>query len=266
MNQLNSDSDQATQLHSIGSFLHERRMDLGVSLEEVAAKTRIRIPLLRAIEDGDMSFLPEPIYIKGLIRRYGNILQVDGDTLAETFPLENTPLTSEIITKIPEYSTADRLSDITLSLKPHLRKILWAGGAVVGIMTVLALRQPLMEAIAKIRSNPSSKVEVSRPVPLPSTTPVVAQPTPVATIATDSGVEATIKLSEDSWLQISTDGKVEFEGTLSKGTERKFVAKEKLGISAGNAGAVSISINREPSKTLGNPGEVKEAVFTASRQ
>lgn len=236
---------------------------MGVSLEEVAAKTLIRVPLLQAIEDGDISLLPEPIYIKGLILRYGNILQVDGETLADTFPLEITPIVSEIITNPAPPSVEERLADATLKLKPHLGKILMVGGAILGIVVIASLRQPFMDAIARIRPNNTSKIEASPTTPAA----IVAQPSPIpSTNNSDSGVEATINLSADSWLQISIDGKVEFEGTLGRGTERKFVGKEKISISAGNAGAVSVSVNREPPKPLGNPGEVKEAIFNASRQ
>ena len=236
---------------------------MGVSLEEVAAKTLIRAPILQAIEDGDISLLPEPIYIKGLILRYGNILQVDGETLAETFPLEITPIVSEIITQPAPPSVEERLADASLKLKPHLRKILLAGGAVLGLVVVASLRQPFMDAIARSRPNTSAKTEISTP---PTPTAIVVQPSPIPSTNNDSGVEATINLSADSWLQISIDGKVEFEGTLGRGTERKFVGKEKIIISAGNAGAVAVSVNREPPKPLGNPGEVKEAIFNASRQ
>ncbi len=236
---------------------------MGVSLEEVAAKTLIRAPLLQAIEDGNISLLPEPIYIKGLILRYGNILQVDGETLAETFPLEITPIVSEIITQPAPPSVEERLADASLKLKPHLRKILLAGGAVLGLVVVASLRQPFMDAIARSRPNTSAKTEISTP---PTPTAIVVQPSPIPSTNNDSGVEATINLSADSWLQISIDGKVEFEGTLGRGTERKFVGKEKIIISAGNAGAVAVSVNREPPKPLGNPGEVKEAIFNASRQ
>ncbi len=235
---------------------------MGVSLEEVAAKTLIRAPLLQAIEDGDISLLPEPIYIKGLILRYGNILQVDGETLADTFPLEITPIVSEIIAQPVPPSIEERLADVSLKLKPHLRKILLAGGAVLGIVVIASLRQPFMDAIARSRPNTSAKTEIKPP----STPEIVTQPSPIPSANNNSGVEATINLSADSWLQITIDGKVEFEGTLGRGTERKFVAKEKLSISAGNAGAVSVSVNREPPKPLGNPGEVKEAIFNASRQ
>lgn len=261
MNQLNA--DQSAQLHSIGSFLQQRRLDLGVSLEEVAAKTLIRVPLLQAIEDGDISLLPEPIYIKGLILRYGNILQVDGETLADTFPLEATPIVSEIIAKPVSPSVEERLAEVSLKLKPHLRKILLAGGAVLGIVAVASLRQPFMDAIAKIRPNTPAKTEISTS---PTPQSIVVQPSPLSSINSNSGVEATINLSADSWLEISIDGKIEFEGTLNKGTERKFVAKEKLIINAGNAGAVLVSVNREPPKPLGNLGEVKEAIFNASGQ
>jgi cytoskeletal protein RodZ len=260
VNKLNQ--EQVAQLHSIGSFLHQRRLELGINLEEVTAITRIRASILRAIEDGDTTILPEPIYLRGLIHRYGDILEVDGQTLAETFPLESTPLTSEIITPLPESSLSDRFTEVIETIKPYGQQGLILGGVLVGIAAIFTFRQPVTEAIAKLRLNkPAQNTAAVEPIASP-TTPILASP--IASPAAEPGVEATIKLSADSWLQISIDGKVEFEGTLNGGTERKFTGKKQISISAGNAGAVSVAINREPAKPLGNLGEVKEAVFTAS--
>lgn len=261
MNKLNQ--EQVAQLHSIGSFLHQRRLELGINLEEVTAITRIRSSILRAIEDGDTTILPEPIYLRGLIHRYGDILEVDGETLAETFPLDSTPIVLEILAQPPEVSLGDRLTEVIEATKPYRQQVLIFGGVLVGITAILTFRQPVTEAIAKFQLNtPPKNTAAVKPVPEPSPTPILSSP--IASPAAEPGVEATIKLSADSWLQISIDGKVEFEGTLNSGTERKFTGKKQISISAGNAGAVSVAINREPAKPLGNPGEVKEAVFTAS--
>ncbi len=265
MKQLNQ--EQIDQLHSIGSFLYQRRIDLGVSLEDITARTRIRSTILKAIEDGRISDLPEPIYIRGLIRHYGDILQVDGATLADTFPLESAPLVSEVISLPNKQPLMDRWQELTAALvvksQPHLGKFAIAGGAIAAIALVLTLRQPILQALNRIMPPTSSEPELAtQPSPLveaPQPSPSPVNLTPVV-----SGVEATIKLSADSWLQVSIDNNVEYEGILGAGTEKTFTGKERISISAGNAGAVSIAINKEPPKRLGDPGEVKEAIFTAS--
>lgn len=265
MKQLNQ--EQIDQLHSIGSFLYQRRLDLGVSLEDITARTRIRSTILKAIEDGRINDLPEPIYIRGLIRRYGDILQVDGATLADTFPLESAPLVSEVVSLPQEPPLIDRWQELASSLivkaQPHLGKIALAGGAIAAIALVLTLRQPILQALNRITPPPSSEPELATQ-PSPPVEAPKPSPSPVNLAPVVSGVEATIKLSADSWLEVSIDNKVEYEGTLGAGTEKTFTGKERISISAGNAGAVSIAVNQSPPQPLGNPGEVKEAIFTAS--
>lgn len=75
-------------LKEIGSNLYQRRIELSLPIEEVAAKTYIRLALLKALELGQSDQLPEPVFIQGLIRRYGDVLGLDGATLAKTFPIE----------------------------------------------------------------------------------------------------------------------------------------------------------------------------------
>ncbi|NJL89820.1 MAG: helix-turn-helix domain-containing protein [Coleofasciculaceae cyanobacterium SM2_1_6] len=269
MKQLNQ--EQIDQLHSIGSFLYQRRLDLGVSLEDITARTRIRSVILRAIEDGRINDLPEPIYVRGLIRRYGDILQVDGATLADTFPIESAPLVSEVISLAGEPplrpSRSNRWQELTTTLiakaRPHLGKIALGGGAIAAVALLLTLRQPILQALNRITPPPSNTPKLATQ-PSPPAENIQPSPSPVKLTPVTSGVEATIKLSADSWLQVSIDNKVEYEGILGAGTEKTFTGKERISISAGNAGAVSIAVNQAPPKPLGNPGEVKEAIFTAS--
>jgi hypothetical protein len=73
-------------------------------------------------------------------------------------------------------------------------------------------------------------------------------------------VSVKLNLEGDSWLRIKVDGKTEFEGILSKGTEKNWTAEQQITIRAGNAGAVKLSQNQESSQLLGRVGEVKEVI------
>lgn len=54
-----------------------RREEVGLSLEDVFARTRISMRNLSAIEQGDFSALPPPVYTKAFIKQYAALLGVD---------------------------------------------------------------------------------------------------------------------------------------------------------------------------------------------
>lgn len=84
MNHLNS--TQVEQLKEIGAHLRQYREEQSISTEEVAAKTFIPLRLLKALEEGQLDQLPEPIFVQGFIRRYADAIDLDGAALSKTFP------------------------------------------------------------------------------------------------------------------------------------------------------------------------------------
>jgi len=80
-------SKQAEKLAEIGAQFKRVREDKDLSIPHLTATTLISERYLRAIENGEMDSLPEPIYVRGFIRKYGDALGV-GD-LSEDFPLDS---------------------------------------------------------------------------------------------------------------------------------------------------------------------------------
>ncbi len=56
----------------------------GLTIQQVAAKSRIDIKFLEAMEIGDFSFLPE-IYVKAFVKDYSNIVGLDPDVTLKKF-------------------------------------------------------------------------------------------------------------------------------------------------------------------------------------
>jgi len=79
-------SKQAEKLAEIGAQFKRVREDKELSIPHLTATTLISERYLRAIENGEIESLPEPIYVRGFIRKYGTALGV-GD-LSEDFPLD----------------------------------------------------------------------------------------------------------------------------------------------------------------------------------
>jgi hypothetical protein len=67
---------------------------------------------------------------------------------------------------------------------------------------------------------------------------------------------------EDSWVRIVIDGETEFEGILSKGSEKEWIAQTELTIRAGNAGGLLISVNEDSPRQIGESGQVEELTLS----
>lgn len=79
---------QAEQLVEVAAYLRQCREVHGLSLEEMASKTLIQRRMLQALEEADVARLPEPVYVRGFIRRYASALGLKGEDVAEAYPIE----------------------------------------------------------------------------------------------------------------------------------------------------------------------------------
>lgn len=84
-----------TRLAEIGQELKAAREGRRRSLADIATETHLKLNHLQALEDGDESRLPEPVYVKSFIRKYAQAVGLPADELAnrywETRPLPPPP-------------------------------------------------------------------------------------------------------------------------------------------------------------------------------
>lgn len=66
---------------SIGATLRERRVELGIPLEEVVTRTRIRQSYLEALEADQFDAFPGDTYLKGYLKGYAECLGLDPQVL-----------------------------------------------------------------------------------------------------------------------------------------------------------------------------------------
>lgn len=272
---------QAEQLREIGSKLSQERQTRSISLEEIAAKTYIPMRLLGAIDGGRLDLLPEPVFIQGFIRRYADALGLDGTALAKGFSIEpqQAPPKPNLM-ETPQHPPEEVYQPPT----PQQPNWLYIAGGVVGLGIIglvaaslfnrpkvaepakpVSTQKPVVStalAPAKKASPPkaspsvtasASPIQVS-PSPSVAVSPV---PSPLAT----GPVEVKVNLIDESWIEVQVDGKVAYEGTLPKGTQKSWSGKQQVVISSGNAGAVSASFNNTAAKPLGALGAVTSVSF-----
>ena len=63
---------------TVGTLLREARLAKGLSLAEAEQATSIRARCLEAIEKDEYEKAPGEVFLKGMLRNYGNFLGLDG--------------------------------------------------------------------------------------------------------------------------------------------------------------------------------------------
>lgn len=95
-------------MRTVGEILQEKRLKLGLSLEEVEKKTKIRKSILHSLEKGNWDALPAPTFIKGFISNYGEFLDLNVAELLAFFRREydekkNPKITSPVGINRPRF-------------------------------------------------------------------------------------------------------------------------------------------------------------------
>jgi len=276
---------QALALVELGNYFRQCRELKGISLEQVAASSKIQRRLLHAIELGKLEDLPESVYVRGLVRRFAEALDLPGEKVAEQFPLG--------------IESGDRPLWKAWSfgqLRPmhlYLLYIFLIFSAINGLS--LLMNRSFSEASAiplqlelPPRSQPK-KTEESKKLnlpelfgasPLKAAFPLTAsltidlkaqikssqallQKLPAATAAPVSSqpIQVVLTIKDQSWVRVEVDEENSFEGILLAGTQRTWTANKKLTLRAGNAGGILVSFNNESPKPLGEAGAVEEVTF-----
>lgn len=78
-------SDDVEKL-SVGGSLSAARVNLGLSIEDVVAKIKLAPRQIVALEADDFQALPETAFLRGFVRSYARLLQLDEQPLLDALP------------------------------------------------------------------------------------------------------------------------------------------------------------------------------------
>lgn len=258
------------KLQEIGKKLRQTRIENKVSLEKIAADTLISKRVLIAIEEGNWQQLPEPFYVKALIAKYAKAIGVkenlDVDFTDNSLALVHKPIQTSVIVETKSKPTQNKGAFAFQLKSSHLYLIYVA----LIIIVVKAIATFVEKPVIVNNQTIKEEAPVETVVPIDESTPTtISSASPSQFISQSNSnnsdvVVVDISLKERCWLKVMVDGKVEFEGTLPKGTQRNWTGKKQINIIAGNAGGVVITYNHGQEKLLGKPGQVEEVTYTVN--
>jgi cytoskeletal protein RodZ len=218
------------------------RKSAGLSVEQLAARTRIPASVIEDLERDNFSTCGGPTYARGHIRTIARICGLGDSEVLIAFESQTISLSKSIRDLLNDNSA----TPVAKERKPISWKALSgvaAGVAAFGIFGAL------------IFSTSSGSPEEQNVV----TNSTNSNQSNGAVAAVKNGVEVVLTgVNGLSWVAINdSTGATQFSGRIRQGETRTFSDNQLLYLVIGNAGAVSLTVNGEE---LGVPGRVGEVV------
>jgi Helix-turn-helix domain/Domain of unknown function (DUF4115) len=224
----------------IGAGLRQWREYYGLSIDELSASTQIQPRLIQAIEEGHIEMLPEPVYVRGMVKRYGDRIGLNGTAIAQNVPTwqrEEADFTAQTATRTTTaFHPPRRIAPVYLYLSYTL--------AIVGIG---AVSSHLINDAFK------PKAVIFQPHAIDSR--------PAAIPARSQPVKIAITVKNPAWAQIGIDGTTKFTGNLKVGMQFNWVGEKQVTISTNDAGALLLSRDGQPAQPVGKIGEKQQVTI-----
>ncbi|MCX5375483.1 RodZ domain-containing protein [Streptomyces sp. NBC_00091] len=258
---------------SIGTALKKARIAAGLTVDEVSSTTRVRIPIVHAIEEDDFTRCGGDVYARGHIRTLARAVHIDPAPLVESYDAAHGGRPAP--TPAAPMFEAERI-------RPERQRPNWTAAMVAAIVAVIGFvgftafgggdeegKRPVAEGSVSPKpapkqsagkqpaaQTPQSPQAPQAPKPEPSDSAIAAAPKDLVTVVltADTG---------ESWISAKDhSGRLLFDGTLAQGESKTFTDKESVDLVLGDAGAVKLFVNGKEIKERFESGQVERLTYT----
>ncbi len=278
----------------IGEELRSERERQGLTLDDIAYRTKIPVRSLEAVEANAFDRLPGLVFTRSFVRLYAVDLDLDAESLVARLPrvdIETAPLPDP-----PARPGSDSWDPRMTAALVSMVWLITAGVAGTGawyyynhygrnlLATVSAAPAPVFAKSTShateptpapatfgepVSGEPAAAPPTSSVAPKSDAAPIKPAPLNTANAANadfDSNrpVQVILTARDVVWVQISADGRTAFVGTLQPNDTRTVSADDQVKILTGNAGGLDISLNGKPLDPLGPKGEIRTVRLTAA--
>jgi cytoskeletal protein RodZ len=237
----------------VGERLRAAREAQGLTIEEIAASTRIPRRHLQTIEDGRYDGLPAPTYSAGFIKTWARRLGLNGQALADEFRAEMGGVVHENAQSLP-YEPADP------------RRTPPAGLALLALLVavVVGLGYLYWRGTAEQPSEIAAAATDTTPAPAPGghapRQPIQSAPATPAAAPQPAG-PVVIGATQDAWIKVSDQGKTLFMNVLHPGDHFQIPADAVAPLmTTGRPGNTTILVGQTPIPPVGDPDRAAKDV------
>jgi cytoskeleton protein RodZ len=233
----------------VGATLREARERFGLSVADVSASIKFAPRQIEALEADDYARLPEATFLRGFVRSYAKLLNIESATLLAALPkAEKPPAPPETAMA----ATAVPLPTVYAERKPN---IIWLAAA-LAVAVLLALsawlmsdspKEPDQQMQAGISEPGNVVVQPVEPPTPAADTAIVAAPEPKPATAPPqvkpNSAPGIIRMvfDGDSWVEVTDrDGNVLMSKINQQGTEQNINGDPPFSLVIGEAKSVHL--------------------------
>ena len=229
---------------TVGERLRAAREEKGLSLEDIAAQTRIPQRHLESIESAEWDKLPAPTYTVGFAKSYAFAVGLDRNEIGD-----------QLREEMGGQRFASSQSEVIEAADPARTMPKWLVASAVAAIILLILVMTLLNHRALEQPGPTAAtpqptaVAAKRPMQQP-TAPAGTAQGPVVLTATGA-----------AWIQVTDQGKTLFMGELQPGQAFTVPANATAPLlKAGKPEALRINVGSAVAPPVGPPGKVVSKV------
>ena len=257
-----------------GQRLAQARLDQRISMLDVAKKLHLDESKVRALEQNDFAVLGAPVFAKGHLRKYAELVGIEvDDVLADYYDLTRADAVPPVLvgrSKLArDISLGPWIAALTVIVIVVAAAGFWwfaSGGpdtagepleplpleeteSVQTPKLKLTTGGPVPDDSAALIAAPAADVSIDTatvevPVVESTPAPAEAQPEPTATIAADTSLRLTVSFSGDCWTEISdADGRRMFFNMGRNGQTVELIGKAPVSALFGNSDNVSLLVD-----------------------
>jgi transcriptional regulator with XRE-family HTH domain len=272
-------------LNKFSEELKDARIKKELSLQQIAARTRIDLKFLENLETGNFAFLPE-LYIKAFIREYAILVDLDETITLKKFntakrgkaydqfgnsdddnkkikqekeEIKSSKLPADTPSYTPVYEALESSNQQSELTSDHAKKKKLLIGMAVGISVIFVIIYfAFIKESSDIIVSEKSYEQVQKDNEQRFTT---GTQKPVAGdsnyMAKSDSLSLILESNDVSWIKILIDGTKSEEFTLFSNSYKEVKGLKNFRMTIGNAAAIKIKLNNKLLNFNGNKNEVK---------
>jgi len=233
---------------SLGQFLRGARESAGLSIDELAEVTSIRVGLIKEIENNNFIHCGGDTYARGHLRNIAAKISVDPQILIDLYNEEHSTESRKIHDMLVENNVA-KIPTERKNVSPKSLAI-----ASIAVLAAIAIGQ-IVISNSKTTVIPTVTVsESATPTPAPSVSSEPTQPETTESVAPAMTGEMMLTISAtrgNSNIDVVVDGEHLFKGPMFQGDTKSFNAPTSISIYLSNAGDLDLTLNGEKLAPLG---------------
>jgi cytoskeleton protein RodZ len=256
-------TEESRDDRSVGEILSEARQALGLTPDDLANQLKFSTRQIEALESGRYEQLPGGPFVRGMVRSYARLVNVDpGTLLARMAGAPGTADASPIVARFKQpvpFSDASRRSTMTYVALAGLALVIavvvffqWRQERAVPIkptVTAPVLVTPAPEAPPQLAAGVTPPPTLTAPKPKPKPVPEIAAPARTAELPVETvgRQRVGLQVDEESWVEVKDAfGTTLLSQLIPAGRARTVEGEAPLSVVIGNAHHVQLTHNGNP--------------------